>query len=591
MNIFQTTLLIFFFALNTVLGFGQNKQSKPNVIVIMTDDMGYGDMGIHGNDLIQTPVLDKLAKESVEFSNFYVSPVCAPTRASLMTGRYHTRTGVYDTYSGGAIMATEEVTMAEVFAEAEYKTGLFGKWHLGDSYPFRPQDQGFAHSVWHLSGGIGQVGDVFNYYQGDRSYFDPTLYKNGEVYKSKGYCSDVYTDEAISFVRNNLDTNFFLYLSFNAPHTPLQVPDSYYERYKDLEIDEEHFRKNGTYTHDMSERDKEDARKVYAMVTNIDDNIGRLIKVLKKEGVYDNTIIVFLTDNGPQQYRYVGGYRGLKGQVREGGIHVPFYLKPTGKMKTTAGISTPAAHIDLLPTLSDLCDISIPDQLELDGVSLRNEILNTGKIDDRSLFFEWQRSYPEKYRNMTVISDGYKLIGNTGSDGHNPVFELYDLNKDPFESTDLSDQDKVRVNTMTQQLDGWYESIMDSPHIKNSQRIIVGSEKERHTILNRNDAKGLPLIWDQDGIYVRWDLEVIDKGPYKILVHFREPLESSGELVVRIGRQHLTKKIAEPATQTIEFSNVELYPGEHELESWYYVRWKEHFTPFYIELIHANAPK
>ena len=578
------TIRIFVLLLFLITGQSILSQSRPNVVIIMTDDMGYGDLGYHGNPQIDTPALDRFAEESIEFTNFYVSPVCAPTRASLMTGRYSTRTGVYDTYSGGAIMATEEITIAEIFQQAQYKTGIFGKWHLGDSYPFRPQDQGFDHSLWHLSGGIGQVGDVFNYYEKDQSYFDPTLYRNGEIVQTKGYCSDVYTDEAIEFVQSNAEAPFFMYLSFNAPHTPLQVPEKYLDKYKNKPIDPQYFKDKGLYVHNMSENDIEAAKKVYAMVDNIDYNVGRLIESLKKNQLYDNTILIFLTDNGPQQNRYTGGFRGRKSMVREGGIHVPFYMKVPPKMSVTDKISTPAAHIDVLPTLAELCGVNLPGQAKIDGLSFAQEIKSKNQIVKRPLFFQWQRSYPEKYRNMAVIYDDYKLIADRDAKSNTDVFELYHLSQDPFETKDLSSENPEKTQELKNKIDLWYQDIMSSDHIAETQRIIIGSDQETHTILNRNDAKGLPLIWDQDDIYVKWDLEIIDQGPYQIKCHFREPLEENGELVVRIGQQHLSKNLTAESTQTIVFDKVHLNPGKVALEGWYYVRWKEHHTPFYVEI-------
>lgn len=580
-------LVLFLMLLSITQLFSQG-ESKPNVIIIMTDDMGYGDMGYHGNPDINTPTLNTLAKESVEFSNFYVSPVCAPTRASLMTGRYNIRTGVFDTYSGGAIMASNETTMAEVFRDNGYATGIFGKWHLGDSYPSRPQDQGFTTSIWHLSGGIGQVGDVFNYYEHDRSYFDPVLFKNGEKFQSKGYCSDVYTDEAISFIKEQGDTPFFTYLSFNAPHTPLQVPESYYNKYKNKSIDPDKFRDKGAYTHDMSEGDINAAKKVYAMVENIDDNIARLINSLKEQNLYDNTIIVFLTDNGPQQNRYTGGFRGRKGQVREGGIHVPFYIKlPKSNLKKKK-IKTPTAHIDVLPTLAELCTIKLQSTLELDGQSLAKTILNNEAIGKRPLFFEWQRSYPEKYRNMSVIYNNYKLIGNSEDTNDLGKFELYHLEKDPFEAINISKENTRIVSELKSKLDDWYNDIMKSENILNSPRIIVGSDKEKHTILNRNDARGMQLIWDDDRMHVRWDLNVIEAGNYDIICHFRKPIPDTGDMVIRMGVQNFTKKITEKNVQTIKYDDVRLNKGTYALDGWYWSRWQVHYTPFYIELIKTN---
>lgn len=567
----------------------QEENKKPNVIIIMADDMGYGDMGYHKNPMIDTPVLDSFAKESIQFSNFYVSPVCAPTRASLLTGRYNIRTGVYDTFSGGAIMASNEITIAEIFKDNGYKTGLFGKWHLGDSYPSRPQDQGFSDSVWHLSGGIGQVGDVFNYYKRDSSYFNPVLFKNGKKHQSKGYCTDVFTNEAISFIKNSQDQPFLAYISYNAPHTPLQVPQEYLDKYKDKKIDEKYFQSKGIYTHKMSDSDISAAKKVYAMVDNIDVNIGHLITVLKEQGIYENTIIIFLTDNGPEQHRYTGGYRGKKGLVQEGGIHVPFYLKLNKKETTAVKIKIPSAHIDVLPTLAELCNIKIPSNLNIDGVSLAGVINKQQEdIKSRPLFFEWNRSYPEKYRNMAVIYKGYKLIGNMGQNSLLNEFELYNLQKDPFESNNIIAQNLQRAKSLKTELDTWYSSIMQSKNILQSPKIIIDSEKEPIAILNRNDAKGLPLIWDSENVHVSWDLHIKIKDTYKIVCYFRNPIPKPGNMIIRFGVQNITKKITKTTTKSVTFSNVILEKGDTMLDAWFSCGWADYYTPFYIEISKQN---
>ena len=203
--------------------FNSNGQSKirPNVIFILTDDQGFGDLGYYGNPNVQTPALDNFARESVRFNEFYVSPVCAPTRSALMTGRYPLRTGVHDTYMGGAIMAASEITIAELLKDAGYQTGMIGKWHLGDNYPSRPIDQGFDYAFNHLSGGIGQEGDWPNTHREDSSYFNPIVWENGKMVKTKGYCTDVFTDAAIGFINQHQKQPFFLYVSYNAPHGPL----------------------------------------------------------------------------------------------------------------------------------------------------------------------------------------------------------------------------------------------------------------------------------------------------------------------------------------------------------------------------------
>lgn len=560
-------------------------QERPNIILIMTDDQGYGDLGYHGNPQIKTPTLDQLAAQSVRFSNFYVSPVCAPTRASLMTGRYNIRTGVFDTYCGGAMMAAEEVTMAEIFRDAGYATGQFGKWHLGDNYPFRPIDQGFGTAVWHQAGGMAQIGDVPNWHRRDSAYFDGMLWRNDRLFQSEGYCSDVFTDETIHFIRENKDRPFLAYLAFNAPHTPLQVPQSYYDQYKDLEVDPAYFRERGLYTNDISERDQEAARGVFAMVTNIDDNIKRLLNSLEEMDLDENTIIIFMTDNGPQQWRYTGGYRGKKGTVREGGIHVPFYIKMPSGMAKVKEVDEPAAHIDLLPTLSRLCKIAMPQNLELDGQDLSAFFQSEETPGlDRSLFFEWQRSYPELYRNMAVIKGGYKLMGFAGRDAEITDFELYHLATDPQEADNIAEKQLAKVEELKGAMENWHADIMSSPHIQDLPRIIIGSPYENPSHLNRNDARGMQVIWSQPDVYVRWDVQVARSGNYRVRVKFTKVLPTAGQFIFRIGHQTFTIDNEATDTDEVIFDSIPLQAGDYSIDGWYATRGQGVLTPFAVEV-------
>ncbi|HEX5026125.1 MAG TPA: arylsulfatase, partial [Agriterribacter sp.] len=340
---------------------------RPNVLLIMTDDQGYGDLGFTGNVYIQTPHLDQLAKESAWFTNFYVSPVCAPTRSSIMTGKFSLRTGIYDTFNGGAMMNTHETTIAELLRDNGYRTAIFGKWHLGDAYPFRPGDQGFEESLIHRGGGIGQVGDPSNFYRNDSSYFDPVLFHNNKKIKTKGYCSDVFTDGVLSFIEQKSDDPFFVYLAFNAPHTPLQVPQEWYDKYKNLRFDSAEARQRGMLLLPMNDAEKENARRVYGMVSNIDDNVGRIMEALRKNGKLDNTLVIFLSDNGPQNKRYNYGLRALKGDTYEGGVKSPCLLRFPKLFKPGSTIPAVAAHIDLLPTIADLCGTPLPNTMNIDG--------------------------------------------------------------------------------------------------------------------------------------------------------------------------------------------------------------------------------
>jgi arylsulfatase A-like enzyme len=552
------------------------------LILIITDDQGYGDLGITGNPHVRTPVIDRLARESVRFNRFYVSPVCAPTRSSLMTGRFSLRTGVRDTYNGGATMAASEVTIAELLKQANYTTGIFGKWHLGDNYPSRPNDQGFDESLIHLSGGMGQVGDVTTFFKGDSSYFDPVLWHNGKQQAYRGYCSDIFAANAMEFIEKNQKKPFFCYLAFNAPHTPLQVPDAYYQRYKDtdpaagFENDKRPFVK-------MSERDKEDARKVYAMVENIDDNLGRLFKKLDELKLTENTVVIFMTDNGPQQIRYVAGMRGRKGSVYQGGVRVPFYVKYPARFAGNKDTDAPAAHIDVLPTLAQLCKVPLPHDRLIDGRSLL-PLLQGQRVDwaDRPLFFYWSRRYPELYNNMAYQKGPYKLVGHTDYNAEVSRFELFDLEKDPYEQKNLVNEKPAVARALKTELDGLFRELIRSENLVDPPFVHLGTKHENPVILNRNDADGQIGIWAQQEIYGLWKVKV-EEGKYTLRFKFIEPVPGNGQMVVETKPFINQLKSGAATTDLIEMKDVYLPALEGELIPYYSVGGKKIF-PFWVEV-------
>lgn len=558
------------------------EQERPNVIIIITDDQGFGDLGITGNPHVQTPVIDQFASESIRFNNFYVSPVCAPTRSSLLTGRYSLRTGVRDTYNGGAIMASKEVTIAEMLKKGGYTTGVFGKWHLGDNYPSRPSDQGFDESVIHLSGGMGQVGDITTYFKGNTSYFDPVLWHNNQQEGYQGYCSDIFADEAIKFIEQNQDSPFFCYLSFNAPHTPLQVPDEYYQKYKNIDPTSG-FKGDDRPFPEMTKKDKEDARKVYAMVTNIDDNLGKLFKKLDELQLSENTLVIFMTDNGPQQRRYVAGMRGRKGKVYQGGVRVPFYVKYPAKFAQNKDVETMSAHIDVLPTLAELCKVGLPQDRKIDGKSLLPLIQGeTADWANRSLFFYWTRRYPEPYYNMALQKDGYKLVGNTDYNAKLEDFELFNLKTDPYEQTNLVLKDKVKATALKTELDGLYNELITSENLVTPPRIIVGNEAENPIFLNRNDAGGERGIWAQEEIYGTWKVSV-EEGRYDVRMKFIKPVKAGGRLYLEANTLVKQQTNSQDNVDVLELKNVYLPQMDCDLVAHYAIDGK-HIMPFWVEL-------
>jgi len=555
MTIVKTGFLLTGMAGLSLMSCQQN--NHPNVILIITDDQGYGDLGFTGNPHVKTPVLDNLARQSIRFNNFYVCPVSAPTRSALMTGRYSLRTGVRDTYNGGAMMASSELTIAELLGKAGYKTGIFGKWHLGDNYPMRPCDQGFDESVIHLAGGMGQPGDFTTWPGGDSSYFDPILWHNGMKEPYKGYCSDIFADEAINFIEQNHSSPFFCYLAFNAPHTPLQVPEEYYNLYRDLDPAEGFVDDTGTLPV-MSEKDKDDARRVYAMVSNIDDNVGRLMKKLEELTISDKTIVIFMTDNGPQQRRYNAGMRGLKSSVYRGGIRVPFFISYPDARNIDIDIEATAANIDILPTLADICNARIPDGVKIDGISLapslKGEDINT---DERSLFFYWTRHSPELYTNIALQKGRYKLVGNAAYNASVDMFELYDIEQDPYEQNNILSYNPARAEELKKELDLLFTELAGSENLIDRPRIEIGTRHENPVILNRNDADGQWGIWEQSEIFGFWRV-ILNEGRYNLRFKFVEPVPTGGKMMVETGALINQMKIEKGETDFIEMKEVKL---------------------------------
>jgi arylsulfatase A-like enzyme len=562
-------------------------KQKPNVIIIITDDQGIGDFGFYGNPYIKTPNIDQLASESLNLTNFYVSPVCAPTRASLMTGRYSERTGVYDTYNGGAIMSDTEITIAEILKENGYETGIFGKWHLGDNYPYRPSDQGFDRSVVHRGGGIGQPGDVMNYFAGDSSYFNPVLFENDQPVRSQGYCSDVFTEKTISFIRTNQGKKqgkpFFAYLSFNAPHTPLQLPEEYYNMYKDVEFKADSFAVFDEAVDKMTPAETDAARKIYGMVTNIDGNIGNLINSLKEQGIYDNTILVMLSDNGPQQNRYKLGLRERKSSVFGGGIRVPCIIHYPARFKEKQEMDLTLAHIDLLPTILDLCDLNEPVH-KIDGTSFISEDeAKLSRIGNRTLFFEWGRGYLQKYQNFAALQGNFKLVGNTGYQSEAEDFELFDVKNDPSEKNNVLKENFEIATALKNEMDAWYDEIVTE---KNNHRIysaFIGTPYENPVILNRNDAKGTPVAWTQDNVLNYWEVKAPEDGVYDITYHFKEPVNEEGRASLKMYPYHLEAENNNPISAWT-FENIKIGKGDYRFEPYYQTRKGRYIFPLYISI-------
>ena len=540
-------------------------ETRPNVLIVIADDQGHGDLGIHGNPVIQTPNLDRLAREGVRLTRFQVAPVCAPTRACLMTGRYNYRTGVVDTFLGRAMMHTDEVTLAEMLSAAGYRTGIFGKWHLGDNAPMRPIDQGFQEALVLKGGGIGQASDP----PGGSSYFDPILQHNGRAEKHAGYCSDVFTEAAIAFIADRSQPGpFFAYLAFNAPHTPLEVPESYRKLYADTDLSNERFPKGGHVMPPAAPADV--TARVYGMVTNIDDNLGRLFSKLDELGLANETLVVFLTDNGPQQVRYVSGFRGLKGTVYDGGIRVPCFWRWPGKLAPGKAIDRIASVIDLTPTILEACGLAKPAGVPFDGVSLWP--LLTGKIDpsawpDRILFTQWHRGdAPEKFRAFAARDQRYKLVrAERPRVDLSPPFELFDTEADPYERHDLASTHPEVLERLKSAYSAWLDDVSQTRGFEPPPRINLGSTRENPTTLTPQDWRGA-RAGSPNGLGY-WEVNVVRTGEYDVTLAIH-PRPVGWTARLKMG-DVVRETVVKPGNEEVRFESVPLPAGPGRLEAWF----------------------
>ncbi|MDA7920637.1 sulfatase-like hydrolase/transferase [Verrucomicrobiales bacterium] len=490
---------------------------RPNVILVMTDDQGYGDLGCHGNPVLKTPVIDQLHAESIRFTDFHASPFCTPTRASVMTGNHAGRTGAFRTTGGRSAMHIDEKTIANLFADNGYATGMMGKWHLGDNAPHRPQDRGFQDVVWHRCGGIGQASDYWG-----NTYFDDTYErarpgsKVGKWEKFKGYCTDVFFEEGLRFVEENKEKPFFLYLSLNAPHGPYRVAPEWAAPYKE---------------------DPEWApfANFYGMIANIDHNMGILRERLDEMGLTENTILIFMTDNGTAAggkfnglesealSGYNAGMRGKKSSIFEGGTRVPFFIHwPKGELTGGKDIDTLAAHIDVLPTLAELCDISVPEGYDPDGQSVV-PLLKDGKES-------WSRDHlivqfhggaygrnplDKPFADTKVLTERWRLTNSS-------KMELHEIEADPAQRNDLSAEHPEVISRLKALYEPFWESV--SPRLVRPANIDLGNPSHNPTELCSQDwfmKTGYPpyafsQISKLPRVTAPWLVDVKQAGRYRL---------------------------------------------------------------------------
>lgn len=542
--------------------------ARPNVILIMTDDQGYGDFGVMGNPIIETPHIDAMAARSILWEQFYVSPVCSPTRASLMTGRYHHRTFCVDTWLGRSMMATEEVTIAEVLQDAGYATGIFGKWHLGDNYPMRPLDQGFEESLVIRGGGLAQPADPIDNH---KRYTNPIVLHNGREAKTEGYCTDVFFEHARHWIKEQKadGRSFFAYIALNAPHGPFHdVPEELRKHYltKDLAS---LFRGD---TKDVA-ADVDKLSRIAAMISNIDANVGELFKTLRETGLYENTLVMLLTDNGPNTERYVRQLRGRKCQVLEGGIRTPFWSHWPATLKSGQTVKhTVAAHIDILPTLVEACGATLPPDLKLDGRSLLPQLVNPEEPLPRRAFFDQTHrgTQPQRYHNFMVRDGDWKLVHPSGFSHQQfqgePAFQLYDLGIDPGEQKDLADKFPQEVDRLKSLYDTWYDDVM-SNILTNPPPpyIVIDATHENPTVLTWQDR--IADQWNAGSVGF-WKLKFARAGRFDIRVDMPGEFGPRADcrLVLHVGSKAYEQSVSR-GTSSALYSSVAIPDGPAQLRA------------------------
>ncbi|MCL4194368.1 MAG: arylsulfatase [Thermoguttaceae bacterium] len=464
-----------------LVGTGQSFAAAPapNVLIILTDDQGYGDFSCHGNPVLKTPNIDALHAESIRLTDFHVAPMCTPTRGQLLTGMDALRNGATSVTAGRSLIRRGIPTMAEAFASAGYRTGIFGKWHLGDSYPQRPMDRGFQDAVWFLGWGVSSAPEF------DNDCFNTRYRRGTEIRQSPGYCTDFWFDEAMAWMRERKRRNerFFCYLPTNAPHGPLWVDAKYAAPYA-----------------------KTKAADFFGMIANIDENMGRLERMLQESGLRDNTLVIFMTDNGGTAgvNTYNAGMRGRKTQYYDGGHRVPCFVRwPAGGLRGPTDISAPTQIQDLLPTLAELCQFELPQTARPDGLSLAPLLRDAeARLPDRMLVVQYGQT-PTAW-DSCVIWDRWRLVLGR---------ELYDIRTDPGQADDVAAKHPEVVARMRAHYEKWWAGVQS--RLADFEPISLGAEEENPVYLTSSDWQD---IYCDNNRHVGQAVGGPRGGPWSILV-------------------------------------------------------------------------
>ena len=529
MTIFISFLLSIFISCNSNI----DSQVHPNIILILTDDQGWGDLSLNGNEDLHTPNIDKIALNGVRFDRFFVSPVCSPTRAEILTGRHHTRTGVYDVSLGGERINVDEETIGDLFKAAGYKTAAYGKWHNGMQAPYHPNTRGFDQFYGFCSGHWG-------------NYFNPVLEKNGELVKGKGFITDDLTNHGIEFIIKNKNNPFFLYMPYNTPHSPMQVPDKYWNKFKNKDLTQKGTLSNipdDKYSGTNSKGENH-SKAALAMCENIDWNVGRIIETLESQKIIDNTIIIYLSDNGPNGHRWNGEMKGIKGSTDEGGTRSPMIISWKGNIPSGKKVSKIASGIDLLPTLIDISGIKVKPKNKLDGVNLRQLIYqNDINWEERYIYNYWRG-------RLSLRSQDFRL------DNEN---NLYNMNDDPNQLNNVSNIYKEIFEVMKKAKIEWKKESLANINLKDKRAFIIGHPGLKNTQIPARDAKANGLIkrsnyypncsymtnWINIEDTITWDAEVAEDGKFEAIIYYTCKKDALGsEIELSFSDSSISKKIS-----------------------------------------------
>jgi arylsulfatase A-like enzyme len=536
----------------------------PNVVIFLADDAGWGDYGINGNQMVRTPHIDSIGRDGAQFERFFVSAVCAPTRAEFLTGRYHPRGGVRGVSTGLERLDTDEKTVADAFKARGYATGAFGKWHNGTQWPYHPMARGFDEYFGHTAGHWGE-------------YFDAPLEDNGRMVRTQGYIVDVCTDKSLAFIEKNRARPFLCYIPFTTPHSPWTVPDNYWQQWKDRELTQ--------FATDPKQENADHTRCALAMVENQDDNVGRVLRKLEQLGLRENTIVVYFSDNGPNSWRWNGGMKGRKGSTDEGGLRSPLLIRWPAKIQPGTVVREITGAIDLLPTLTSLAGLPRAGSKPLDGTDLSPLIFGRAGQWPERMIFSHQNGY------VSVRTPQYRL-DNRGA--------LFDMQTDPGQVTDIADAQPAVAAKLRKAVAGWRKDVLGTTAApdaggakgkgKEGRMVLpddrpfpVGYREYPWTPLPARDgtphggvrrSSNAPnssyfVDWKTMEDRITWDVEVNTAGEYDVVIDYTCPVPAAGSMIeLSFRNSRITGKVA-PGWDPPLYTNQDTLPrpsGESQMK-------------------------